>query len=59
MIQKFRNWYVRNQDAITWFLIGWLTLAMIDNIVKQEYIWAVVQAVLIWVNYKLSKVRLQ
>ncbi len=59
MMTQFRNWYVRNQDAITWFIIGWLTLGMIDNIVKQEYVWALIQAVLIWVNYKLSKVRMQ
>ena len=59
MISQFRNWYVHNQDAITWFLIGWLTLSMIDNIANKQYVWAVVQAVLIWVNYKLSKVRLQ
>jgi hypothetical protein len=56
---KFQDWYVRNQDAITWFIIGWLTFAMLDNVVKQQYIWALVQAVLIWVNYKLSKIRIQ
>lgn len=58
-MDQFKNWYVRNQDAITWFIIGWLTLGMISNITQQEYVWAVVQAVLIWVNYKLSKVRMQ
>lgn len=58
-MNKFRDWYVRNQDAITWFIIGWLTLSIIENINRQEYVWAVVQAVLIWVNYKLSKVRLR
>ena len=59
MMSQFRNWYVRHQDAITWFVIGWLTLSMLDNIIQQNYIWAVVQAVLIWINYKLSKIRLQ
>lgn len=58
-MNSFRDWYVRNQDAITWFIIGWLAFGMIDNVVKQEYVWAVIQAVLIWANYKLSKVRLQ
>jgi len=58
-MSKFGDWYVRNQDAITWFIIGWLTFAMLDNVVKQQYIWALVQAVLIWVNYKLSKIRIQ
>ena len=59
MMTQFKNWYVRNQDAITWFIIGWLAFGMLDSIAKQEYIWAVVQAVLIWINYKLSKVRMQ
>jgi hypothetical protein len=58
-MNKFRDWYVRNQDAITWFIIGFLTLSIIENVSRQEYVWAVVQAVLIWINYKLSNVRLQ
>jgi hypothetical protein len=52
-MNKFRDWYIRNQDAITWFIIGWLAFGMLDNIVKREYIWALVQAGLIWLNYKL------
>lgn len=58
-MDQFKNWYMRNQDAITWFIIGWLAFGMLDNVVKQEYIWAAVQAVLIWINYKLSKIRMQ
>lgn len=59
MMTQFRNWYIRNQDAITWFIIGWLAFGMLDSLVQQDYVWAVIQAVLIWVNYKLSKIRLQ
>lgn len=51
-MNKFRDWYIRNQDAITWFVIGWLAFGMLDNIAHQEYTWALVNAVLIWVNYK-------
>lgn len=54
-----RNWYVRNQDAITWFLIGLLTAGFVEHISKQQYTWALVDAVLIYVNYKFSRVRLQ
>lgn len=57
-MSKFRNWYVRNQDAITWFIIGFLTVNLIHNLADQEWIWAVVNAVLIWANYKLSGIRL-
>lgn len=59
MMQNFRNWYVRNQDAITWFVIGLLTMSTIDYTVKGDWIWATISAVLIWANYKLSKVRFQ
>jgi hypothetical protein len=57
-MSKFRNWYVRNQDAITWFIIGFLTVNLIHNLADQEWIWSVVNAVLIWANYKLSGIRL-
>lgn len=52
-----RDWYVRNQDAITWFLIGWLSLAMLRALGDGQYIWAAIDAALIWVNYALRKVR--
>ena len=54
----FKNWYSRNQDAITWFLIGWLSVGMIENLFKGDYIWAAVSASLIYLNYKLIPVRL-
>lgn len=58
-MSSFREWYVRNQDAITWFLIGWLTFACIDSFIKGSYVWAAIDAFLVWVNYKLANVRLQ
>lgn len=54
-----RNWYVRNQDAITWFLIGWLSLAGLDALLEGRYFWALFNAVLVFVNYKLIPVRMQ
>lgn len=54
----FKHWYIRNQDAITWFIIGWLAFAGIDNLLNGSYFWAAVDAFLIWVNYKLISVRL-
>lgn len=58
-MNSFKNWYVGNQDAITWFIIGWLAFAILDNLVQRDYFWAVVSAVLLWLNYTLRKVRLQ
>lgn len=55
----FRDWYIRNQDAITWFLIGWLTFGGFENITKGQYGWAAFDFILAFVNYKLNAVRLQ
>ena len=56
---KFREWYVRHQDAITWFIIGLLTLATIDYVAKENWLWAVISAVLIVINYKFRKFRMK
>ncbi len=58
-MSNFRNWYVRNQDAITWFIVGVLTVNTIHNLANQEWIWAAINAVLIYANVKLSGVRLR
>lgn len=56
---KFREWYVRHQDAITWTVIGFLTFALIDNLAHHNWFWAAVDAVLIYINYKLRDFRLR
>ncbi len=58
MWDSFRNWYIYNQDAITWFLIGWLSFAGLDNLARGNYIWAGVNFALAYFNYKMSKVRM-
>jgi hypothetical protein len=54
-----KNWYVSNQDAITWFIIGFLVQSLMLNFARGEWIWAAITAALIWLNYSLRKVRLQ
>ncbi len=58
-MERFKNWYIRNQDAITWFLIGWLSWGLTDNLARGQWVLALFCAALIWLNYKLIKVRLQ
>ena len=58
-MSQFRNWYIRNQDAITWFIIGWLCYACLDALARGSYGWAAVDAVLAYGNYKLNDFRMQ
>lgn len=53
------NWYVRNQDPISWFVIGLITYAFITRLGEGSYGWAALDAALIYINYKLISVRLQ
>jgi hypothetical protein len=55
LMNKFRAWYLRNQDAITWFLIGWLTLAGIYDFGRGEYVGALVLWSIAIVNYLFVK----
>ena len=53
-----KNWYVSNQDAITWFVIGFLVQTLLINLASGGWFWAIITAALIWLNYTLRKVRL-
>ena len=57
-MNKFKQWYVTNQDAITWFIIGILSLSCLSNLYKGDYIWAAVDAAIAYVNFKLRNVRM-
>lgn len=53
-----RDWYIRNQDAISWFIVGWLTFGCLDSLARGQYFWAALNAVLAFVNYKFTQVRM-
>ena len=55
MIEKFREWYIRNYLEITWFLIGMLVTGGIDSLARGNYGNAALSFVLAWANYALSK----
>ena len=50
-----RDWFNRYNSEITWAIIGWLAFACLDSIVRGNWIWALVDAGLIFINYKLWK----
>jgi hypothetical protein len=58
MWDSFRNWYIYNQDAISWFIIGWLSFACLNNLATGNYFWAGIDFVLAYFNYKMTKVRM-
>jgi hypothetical protein len=51
MFDNFRQWYLRNYEAITWFLIGFITLNMLNNLERGNYSGAVLDAFIIAANY--------
>jgi hypothetical protein len=58
MMSNFSNWYIRNQDAITWFIIGWLVYACGDAVSEGRYGWAVFNAALAYANYAMRNFRI-
>jgi hypothetical protein len=56
MWNEISRWLNHNHFEITWFIIGWLALATLDNLVDGKYGWALFNAFLLWANYKLRKV---
>jgi len=49
------NWFRRNQYEISFFIAGWCSLATLDNLIKGEYIWAAINAALVYINIKLAR----
>lgn len=54
---KFLQWYRYYQTEITWWVIGWLSFSVFDCILKESYIFALLNAGLIYFNYKLWRDR--
>lgn len=57
-MNKFREWYTRNQDAISWFLIGLLSGQALEQLARRDYVGALISAAFAAANYYLVKVRL-
>jgi hypothetical protein len=55
LLTKLRNWYITYWIEITWFIIGWLAMAMIEALSRGDYTTALIDAALIVMNYTFSK----
>lgn len=54
-MNKFRRWYITNYLEITWFLIGWMTMAFFEDISKGRWLNALIDAILIYINYAMAR----
>lgn len=53
-MNKIKLWYHKNQTEITWFLMGWLVLAGLQDLGQANYVGATISFVLAYINYKLK-----
>lgn len=54
---KFREWYIKHDLAITWFLIGVLTSTGLDSLARQEYGQALLAFAIAFINFKFRNVK--
>lgn len=50
LMDKFRDWYLRNWESITWFLVGFMTLNAINHLARGQWEGAVLDMLIIFIN---------
>lgn len=54
-MNKFREWYLKYSNEITWFLIGMLTIGGIESLVREQYGSAALSFGIAYLNYFMNK----
>lgn len=54
-LNKFRRWYINYYVEINWFLMGWLSMAAIEAISREQYSTALIDIILIFANYSMYR----
>lgn len=54
-LNKFRRWYINYYVEINWFIIGWLSMAAIEAISREQYSTALIDIILIFANYSMYR----
>ena len=54
-LNKFRSWYINYYVEINWFIIGWLSMAAIEAISREQYSTALIDIILIFANYSMYR----
>jgi hypothetical protein len=52
-MNSIRQWYLKNHTEITWFLIGFLVMAGLQDLSVGNYLGALISFGLAYINYKL------
>lgn len=55
MSGKIKQWFLRNQNNILWFLIGWLVTSGIRDLLMGNYIGAFISFAIAYVNYAINR----
>lgn len=55
MLERFRNWYLRNYTELTWFLIGFLCMSGLIDLGRGNYVGAAISFGIAYVNYLFAK----
>jgi hypothetical protein len=56
-MNNLMDWYTRNYAQITWFIIGWMSLAALTDFGRGDWTGVALDVFLIWVNYHFYKQR--
>jgi hypothetical protein len=55
MLTQFKFWYLKNQNEITWFLIGFLFATAVHSFSTGNYVDSAFSLILVVANYYLNK----
>ena len=53
--RSISQWYIENNVEITWYVLGILTMSVMDSLIKRQYLAAGFIFVLMVANYLLRK----
>jgi hypothetical protein len=56
-MSKFVDWYNRYYTEICWFTIGWLVMSCLEQVGRENWSLAFIDAGLAYFNYYIWKVR--
>lgn len=57
MLEKFGEWFIKYNDYISWWLIGWMSFATLDSLGRGNYVFALLDAGVAYFNYHMWKTR--